>query len=130
MQSNKQFKNERIVPVGRFLPEFNSYLPYQLEQETIYRSIGLEKHILKRHPDCLQYVGYIPQILESPDYIGVNPNETSVSFELVKVLSENVQIGIKLDATEDYLYVATLHTITSSKLQHGLQNGRLKKFDK
>lgn len=94
MQSNKQFKNERIVPVGRFLPEFNSYLPYQLEQETIYRSIGLEKHILKRHPDCLQYVGYIPQILESPDYIGVNPNETSVSFELVKVLSENVQIGI------------------------------------
>lgn len=122
--------DERIVPVGRFLPEFNSYLPHQIEQEIIYRSIGLEKHILKRHPDCLQYIEYIPQILSSPDYIGVNPNETAVSFELVKVLSENIQIGIKLDLTEDYLYVATLHTITTSKLQHRLQNGRLKKFDK
>jgi hypothetical protein len=53
-----------------------------------------------------------------------------MSFELVKCISENVQIGIKLDAKDNYLYVATLHTITNSKLKHGIQNGRLKKFDK
>ena len=122
--------DERIIPVGKFLTKFNHYLPYQLDQEIIYRSIGLEKHILKRHPDCLQYVGLIPDILSSPDYIGVNPNEKSISFELVKVVAENVQIGIKLDAAENYLYVATLHTITSAKLKHGIENGRLKKFDK
>lgn len=45
-------------------------------------------------------------------------------------MSENVQIGIKLDVTADYLYIATLHTITSGKLQHRIKNGRLKKFDK
>ena len=33
------------------------------------------------------------------------------------------------DIKEDYLYVATLHSITDSKLRHGLKNGRLKKFD-
>ena len=44
--------------------------------------------------------------------------------------SENVQIGIKLDVKENYLYVATLHTITDGKLRHGINNGRLKKFDK
>ena len=31
---------------------------------------------------------------------------------------------------ENYLYVATLHTITNGKLKHGIDNGRLKKFDK
>ena len=31
---------------------------------------------------------------------------------------------------ENYLYIATLHTITNGKLKHGIANGRLKKFDK
>lgn len=122
--------DERVIPIGKFLPEFNIYLPYHIDQELIYRSIGLEKHILKRHPECLQYIGLIPSILSDPDYIGVNPNEKNISFELVKVISENIQIGIKLDAGENYLYVATLHTITNAKLKHGIENGRLKKFDK
>ncbi|SCI69586.1 Uncharacterised protein [uncultured Roseburia sp.] len=73
---------------------------------------------------------FIPSIISNPDYIGVNPNEPNASFELVKVLSENVQIGIKLDVKENYLYVATLHTITSGKLKYGIENGRLSKFDK
>lgn len=54
----------------------------------------------------------------------------NTSFELVKCISENIQIGIKLDIKDNYLYVATLHTITDSKLKHSIQNGRLKKFDK
>ena len=78
----------------------------------------------------MEYIDLIPQIISSPDYIGINPNEKNTSFELVKCISENVQIGIKLDAKDNYLYVATLHTITGSKLRHGIQNGRLKKFDK
>ena len=78
----------------------------------------------------MKYITLIPEIISSPDYIGVNPNENDMSFKLVKCISENVQIGIKLDAKDNYLYVATLHTITNSKLKHGIQNGRLKKFDK
>ena len=59
----------------------------------------------------------------------MNPNERGVSFELVKIISINIQVGIKLDLKKDYLYVATLHEITEGKLKHGLENGRLKKFD-
>ncbi|MCB5923323.1 hypothetical protein LK514_08895 [Faecalicatena fissicatena] len=102
----------------------------QFEQDLIYQSFGLEKHIEKRHPECLPYLRFISSIISSPDYIGVNPNESGDSFELVKIFSENVQIGIKLDMKENYLYVATLHTITNGKLKHGIDNGRLKKFDK
>lgn len=122
--------DKKLIAVGPYNKSFNSYLPYEIEYPAIYQSEGLKKHILKRHPNCMQYIDLIPQIISSPDYIGVNPNEQGTSFELVKCISDNVQVGIKLDAKENYLYVATLHTITDSKLKHGIQNGRLKKFDK
>lgn len=122
--------NDHLLPISKYHKEFNHYLPYNFDSFNIYQSKGLEKHILKRHPDCMKYITLIPEIISSPDYIGVNPKENDMSFELVKCISENVQIGIKLDAKDNYLYVATLHTITNSKLKHGIQNGRLKKFDK
>lgn len=78
--------------------------------------------------DCRYHMVTIFQKENHPDYIGVNPNETGTSFELVKVFDKNIQIGIKLDVQGDYLYVATLHSITTAKLEHGLKNGRLKKI--
>lgn len=121
---------KKIFKIASFNPDINDYLPHKLVYDSIYQSIGLRKHIEKRHPECLPYLHFLSAIIENPDYIGINPNESDPSFELVKIMSENVQVGIKLDIADDYLYVATLHTITNGKLQHGLQNGRLKKFDK
>ena len=119
---------DKLIPVAKFNKTFNQYLPYTFDCENIYQSEGLEKHIAKRHPECLPYLDCIASIVSDPDYIGVNPRETEASFELVKVLAENIQVGIKLDRKNDYLYVATIHPITAGKLQHGLENGRLKKF--
>ena len=120
--------NNKLTAVGRYDELFNTYLSYKIKPSIIYQSSGLEKHIQKRHPDCVKYIPLIPQIISSPDYIGINPNESNISFELVKRISENIQIGIKLDTKDNYLYVATLHTITDAKLNHGIQNGRLKKI--
>ena len=126
---NTESMADKLIPVAKFNKTFNQYLPYDFDCEIIYQSEGLEKHIAKRHPECLPYLDWIASIIAAPDYIGVNPRETDISFELVKVLAENIQVGIKFDRKNDYLYVATLHTITTGKLQHGLENGRLKKFD-
>jgi hypothetical protein len=40
--------NDRIIEIGKYLKEFDTYLPYPIKHATIYRSTGLEKHILKR----------------------------------------------------------------------------------
>ena len=120
---------DKIFPVASYNKLINQHLPYNFEYDYIYQSAGLEKHILKRHPECVEYLQYLPFIIAHPDYIGINPNESGYSFELVKKFDPNIQIGIKLDIKEDYLYVATLHSITKGKLDHGLKNGRLKKFD-
>lgn len=118
----------QLNPIAKFNPKFNKELPFQFTDDYIYASDGLKTHISKRHPECLNYISSIPTIISSPDYIGVNPNEANPSFELVKIMSDNVQIGIKLDIQNGYLYVATLHTITPGKLQHRIKNGRLKKI--
>lgn len=120
--------NDKIFPIASYNKNLNKYLPFSLDYDLIYQSHGLKKHILKRHPECIEYLHYLPFILNHPDYIGVNPNETGTSLELVKVFDKNIQIGIKLDVQGDYLYVATLHSITTAKLEHGLKNGRLKKI--
>lgn len=122
--------SDKIFPVAPFNKLINQHLSYEFEYDYIYQSSGLEKHILKRHPECAEYLQYLSFIINHPDYIGINPNEPGASFELVKVFDKNIQIGIKLDVKDDYLYVATLHSITNGKLQHGIENGRLKKFDK
>ncbi len=122
--------NHSIFKISSFSPEWKTYLPFELNYDSVYQSAGLAKHIEKRHPECLAYLPYVSSILASPDYIGVNPNEPGKSFELVKTFDNAVQIGIKLDTKNNYLYVATLHTITQSKLQRNVESGRLKRIDK
>lgn len=119
---------DKLLPIAPFNKLINKHLPYAFNHNYIYQSSGLKKHILKRHPECVEYLQYLPFIINHPDYIGVNPNESGTSFELIKVFDKNIQIGIKLDVKDDYLYVATLHSITDGKLQHGIENGRLKKI--
>ena len=106
-----------------------SYLPNTVIDYTVYQSTGLIKHIEKRHPDCLSYLDCITDIINHPDYIGTNPNETVPSLEFVKKLDDNILVGIKLDIKDNYLYIATLHTITTSKLEHRVASGRLKAVD-
>ena len=94
----------------------------------IFQSSGLVVHIQKRHPSCVGYIKDIPSIIANPDYVGINPNETGTSFELVKIYADNVQVGIKLDSKNNYFYVATLYTITNGKLQKKISSGRLTKI--
>lgn len=119
---------DKVLPLYQFNPKFNQYLPVPLEQDFIFQSEGLPIHIAKRHPEALQYVDRIAEIIHAPDYIGINPREKTPSFELVKIFENNIQLGIKLDMENDYLFVATLHPITTAKLQHRCKSGRLQKF--
>ena len=78
-------------PIAPFNKAFNAFLPNALNYNYIYRSVGLEKHIAKRHPECLEYLQYLSFIIAHPDYIGVNPNESGTSFELIKKFDKNIQ---------------------------------------
>ena len=84
--------------------------------------------VKRKHYNCLKYVDYISDIITSPDYIGINPNEPEKSLELIKCYKDNVMIGIKLDSNGQYYYVSTMFDIQKSKIDRRLHSGRIRKF--
>lgn len=116
---------DNLNTVGYYDGKYNNLLKIDLPCVPIFVSDGLRKHIQSRHSNCLCYISKIPDIISNPDYIGKNPTEPN-SIELVKTYDDNIQIGIKLDTSKDYLYVATLFDIKQSKIDRRLHSGRLK----
>ena len=81
----KESRKEELILVGEYNIELNDILDINIEKMKIYRSKGLPTHMVKRkHYNCLKYIDYIPEIIKNPDYVGVNPNESTISFELIK----------------------------------------------
>lgn len=89
-------KND-LIKVGKYDLRYNELLSIDIEELDIFRSKGLPAHMVKRkHFNCLKYIDYLPEIIENPDYVGVNPNENDKSIEFIKKYSKNVLVGVKL----------------------------------
>ena len=119
--------HDKLIAVGEYIEAFNQATDQSLPCGIIYQSIGLEKHILDRHPEQIDNLKYIPDIIRRPDYIGKNPNEEN-SIELIKTIGDNIQVCVKLDLKHNYLYVASTYPISESKLKNRLNSGRLQIF--
>ena len=113
--------------VGLYIERFNELTGQSIPCGNIYQSAGLSVHVIKRHPECAADIGIIPQIIAEPDYIGHSPTEPQ-SIELVKRLQNNMMVCIKLDVKKNYLYVASLFSISEAKIQNRLNSGRPVKF--
>ncbi len=120
-----------MIKVGRYTKRFNDILGINVEEKDIFMSSGLVTHMIKRnHQNCLKYVNCISDIIKTPDFIGINPNEKAhFSIELIKCYDDNVLVGVKLDRDKDYLYVATMYEISASKISRRLHSGRIKRSD-
>ena len=121
---------ENLIKVGNYNKKFNDLLGINITQEEIFRSKGLPAHLVKRnHGNCLKYIDYISDIIEHPDYIGINPNEPNSSIELVKKYKNNILLGIKVDLSTNSLYISTMFDLQESKLQRRIHSGRLVKYE-
>lgn len=118
---------DNLSRIGKFKQDYNKNLNTNMPCLDIMQSSGLIKHIQKRHPNQVQYLSNINDILNNPDYIGMNPNQPD-SIELIKVYADNILIAIKLDSSNGYYYIASLYDITQSKINSGLKSGRFKIF--
>lgn len=122
-------EKEELLKVGNYNSKINNILGISIGDLEIYRSKGLPSHMIKRkHFKYLKYIDYMPDIILAPDYVGVNPNEHDSSIEFIKRYADNVLVGVKLDADENYLYVSTMHDVQESKISRRLYSGRIKEF--
>ena len=122
------FRRNRMKQVGRIKSEYFQILELDDSIDIVKVNIeNLRKHLEKRnHDNMIKYLSRISELLENPDYIGINPRERGKSIEYVIQLEENVLIGIKLDYKNKYFYIATMHEISQLKLNQRIKNGRLK----
>jgi len=116
-----------IQVVGKLKQEYIDALKISLPCAEIYMYPGAIKHLKKKHnEDFKKYFHSIPEIIEKPDYIGVNPKEPN-SIELVKVIEKDVLVAVKLDPS-GYLYFSSMYELTPSKVPKRLASGRLIKL--
>lgn len=118
--------HDKLFQAGEYRENFNKLTGQTLPCGPIYQSTGLQKHVKKHQKEKASILSDIPTVIQSPEYIGHNPKEQN-SVELVKQLQENVMVCVKLDTKNGYLYVASVYTISKSKLNNRLNSGRLKK---
>ncbi len=118
----------KLFKVGDYIQRFNTLTGQNLPCGPIYQSVGLASHVKSHHPQMgTAILQQIPTIIQSPDYIGKNPREPN-SIELVKKLSDNIMVCIKLDTQNGYLYVASVYNISQGKVNNRLNSGRLKRY--
>lgn len=113
------------IIVGKYIERFNVLSGQNLPCDNIYQSEGLIVHLKNHHPNETDLIESVPDIISHPDYVGHNQKEND-SIELVKRLSNNVMVCVKLDRKENYLYVASVFSISDKKLMSRIESGRLK----
>ncbi len=87
-------------------------------------------HIKNRHP--YEYEKYLPDIgliINSPDYVGVNPKDASILFvKLYKVQGEYIRVAVRITAS-GRCYAKTLHLLSTCNAERYIEKGTLKKLD-
>ena len=118
---------EDLTVVGEYIQRFNDLTDQDLPCGAIYQSRGLETHVKRHHASEIDLINHIPTVIKNPEYIGKHPTEPN-SIELIKQIDKNAMVCIKLDIKENYLYVASVFSISSGKLNNRLNSGRLQKY--
>lgn len=115
-------KNDKLICIAHYNTDLNKIINADFSSFGIYRSKGLLEHLKKRnHFVAVQYIDYLPDIINNPDYAGVyNGN-----IELVKIYKNNIFISIKLDNKKGHYYVATAFEVKQSKIDSYVRSGRL-----
>ncbi len=87
-------------------------------------------HIKSRHPyEYEKYFGDIEEIINTPDYIGKNPHDSSVLFiRLYEVCGEYIRVAVKVNPYGT-CYVKTLHLLSTCNAKRYIEKGTLKKLD-
>lgn len=92
------------------------------------RLTHIEKHKeeFASEEEYKRHIESIPDIIQSPDYIGLHPN--GESLEYIKKIDELVLVAVRIKF-KGRLAVRTAYPITEEKLQAFLAKGRVKEIN-
>ena len=110
--------------VGKLNDEVIEMLDLPYENRDIFIGGTNKKHIMKRHKkEFDNYIDKIPEIIESPTYVGVHPSRGGIEF--IKEYDENILVAVQA-SNRDILFVRSMYMITEDKINKYLKNGTIK----
>lgn len=97
------------------------------EDANIYLGPTNITHMQTKHPqDYQKYGQYLPSILHTPDYIGINPSDGSIEFvKEFNINNEYVKVAVRISSGQKY-YARSLYILNSNRVQNFIQKGTLK----
>ncbi|MBD5452102.1 MAG: transposase [Lachnospiraceae bacterium] len=117
--------------IGYISPSVIETLNLAIKPNTpVYIGESNIEHIKNRHPyEYDKYYKDIGMIVNSPDYVGLNPKDGSILFvKLYKIDGEYIRVAVKITAGGK-CFAKTLHSLSTCNAERYLEKGTLKKLD-
>lgn len=86
------------------------------------------QHMKNDHPeDYVKYGAYIGDILDSPDYVGINPGDNSIEYvKEFEIDNDFVKVAVRV-SRKGTLFARTIYTLNPNRTQNFIAAGTLKK---
>ena len=120
-----------MKPIAYISQQIIDVLNLNLPTNTpVYIGEGNIEHIKNRHPyEFDKYYQDISLIINSPDYVGLNPKDNSILMvKLYQMDNEYIRVAVKV-TSNNICYAKTLHLLSSCNAERYLEKGTLKKLD-
>lgn len=96
----------------------------------IYLGASNIEHMKSRHPDAYEKYGkHISHILNEPDYVGINPKDSSIEYVKEFVIdNEFVKVAVRVTGKGTY-FARSMYVLKSSRVKNFIAKGSLKPLD-
>lgn len=114
--------------VGAIKSDVIQALGLTVEANTpIYLGPSNIQHMNLRHPaDYQKYGEHIPDILATPDYVGVNPSNGSIEYvKEFLIAGEYVKVAVRIAGSGKY-FARSLYVLKPNRVKNFIAKGTLK----
>lgn len=114
--------------IGCFSQEVIDTLGLELSAGTpIYIGASNIEHIKNRHPyEYEKYFPYISEIISTPNYVGKNPSDDSITFvKFYQTGGEYIRVAVRV-TTNGIAFAKTLHLLSTVNAERYIEKGTLK----
>lgn len=122
--------NNKITQIGYLNRKVIEILSLSVEPAKIFIGSDNIEHIKSKHPhDYETYFDEMPQILNSPDYVGINNKDSSIEYiKDFRINGEYVKVAVRATHTSNIWFVRSMYTMSDRKIDNYIKKNRLKKL--
>ena len=116
--------------IGYITPQIAHILGLtSIQDRNIYIGPSNIQHMTTSHPnDYRKYGNRIIEILNAPDYIGLNPKDDSIEYvKEFKIENEYVKVAVRVSNSGKY-YARSLYVLNNNRVRNFIASGTLKKL--